>query len=435
MAFVDACECVTNNLDLFSVPPMQKSVENGKYVDYHPINTIDNGSPIEFEIPASGDEFLDLCNSLLYVKVKVVQQNDQALGADLRVAPVNLFLHSLFNQVDISLNGTLVTTATDTYGYRSYIETLLSYGDDAKKTQLTSSLFHKDEAGKFDSTHLDGANANAGFVWRNRFIRESRSLDMIGRIHADLFFQDRYLLNEVNVKIRLIRSRDQFSLMGMAQHKVVIESAILYIRKVKLSSEMFMDIAKTLESTNAKYPIRRVICKSVTVPQNFYDLSHEKLFSGQLPNRIIVGLVRNDAFSGHVGHNPYNFNHFNLSEISVYADGQNVQNIKPLKIDFERNLFISAYNNLYTGTGRLFHDEGLAINRLEFPEGNALYAFDLSPDLTDDQKFDQLRTGSVRLQLKFSQQLAVPVTLIIYAEYQNVIEIDRNRNVMFDFSA
>jgi len=52
-------------MDLFSVPPIQKSVENGKYVDYHPINTINNGSPIEFEIPAAGKEYLDLCNSLL----------------------------------------------------------------------------------------------------------------------------------------------------------------------------------------------------------------------------------------------------------------------------------------------------------------------------------------------------------------------------------
>ena len=191
-------------------------------VNYHPINTIDNGSPIEFEIPASGRN-IDICNSLLYVKVKVVQQNNQPLGADLRVAPVNLFLHSLFSPVDVSLNGTLVTTATDTYGYRAYIETLLSYGDDAKKTQLTSSLYHKDDAGKFDSTHLDGQNANAGFVWRNGFIHKSRSLDMIGRIHADLFFQDRYILKEVNITVKLIRSRDQFSLMGMARHKVVIE--------------------------------------------------------------------------------------------------------------------------------------------------------------------------------------------------------------------
>ena len=437
MAFVQhaACECVTNSLDLFSVPPIQKSVEDGKYVDYHPINTIADGSPIEFEIPAAGEEYLDLGNSMLYVKVKVVQQNGADLPAAAQVAPVNLFLHSLFSQVDISLNGTLVTTASDTYGYRAYIETLLSYGEDAKKTHLTSSLYYKDEAEKFDSLDLDGNNANAGFVWRNQFISQSRSVDMIGRIHADLFLQDRYILNEVNVKIKLIRSRDQFSLMGMDDYKVVVEKAILYIRKVKLSSAMFMEHADALESTNAKYPVRRVICKSVTVPGNFLDVSHEKLFSGQLPNRIVIGLVRNTAFSGNRIRNPYNFEHFNLTEISVFADGQNVQNIKPLKIDFTHRQYIQAYNSLFTGTGKLFHDEGLSIDRLDFPDGYALYAFDLSPDLTDDQKFDQLRTGSVRLQLKFGLALADPINVIIYAEYQNIIEIDRNRNVFYDFSA
>jgi len=39
----------------------------------------------------------------------------------------------------------------------------------------------------------------------------------------------------------------------------------------------------------------------------------------------------------------------------------------------------------------------------------------------------------VRLALKFRQALAVTVTVIAYAEFENVIEIDRNRNVVFDF--
>jgi len=47
-------------------------------------------------------------------------------------------MHSLFWQVDISLNGTQVTATTNTYPYRAMMETLLSYGDDAKKSQLTT---------------------------------------------------------------------------------------------------------------------------------------------------------------------------------------------------------------------------------------------------------------------------------------------------------
>ena len=158
-------------------------------------------------------------------------------------------------------DGTLIMTASDTYGYRAYIEMLLSYGEDAKKSQLTSSLFYKDQSGRFEGTSLSGDQpANSGFVLRNELIKESRSVDMIGRIHADIFFQDRYIINGVNVKIKLIRSRDSFSLMGSGTvHKVVIKNAVLLIRKVKLNSSVFMAHAQTLDTTNAKCPVRRVI--------------------------------------------------------------------------------------------------------------------------------------------------------------------------------
>ena len=50
----------------------------------------------------------------MYVKAKVTKINGQDLDDDAAVGPVNLFLHSLFSQVDISLNGTLVTSSTNT---------------------------------------------------------------------------------------------------------------------------------------------------------------------------------------------------------------------------------------------------------------------------------------------------------------------------------
>jgi hypothetical protein len=44
------------------------------------------------------------------------------------------------------------------------------------------------------------------------------------------------------------------------------------------------------------------------------------------------------------------------------------------------------------------------------------------------------RQGTVRLNLKFGAALAQTVTVVAYAEFENLIEIDRNRNVVFDFS-
>ena len=61
--------------------------------------------------------------------------------------------------MDIELTGTLITSSTNTYPYRAILETLLSYGEDAKKTQLTSALYYKDDVGRMDTVTVD-ADAN-----------------------------------------------------------------------------------------------------------------------------------------------------------------------------------------------------------------------------------------------------------------------------------
>ena len=105
------------------------------------------GGPTEFLLAGSGDTYLDLANSYLqakvtssYLQAKVTKGNGTPLNPDNAVAPVNTWLHWLFSQVDVYLNGTLVTPSTNTYPYRAYIEKLLSYGSEAKETQLTSQL-------------------------------------------------------------------------------------------------------------------------------------------------------------------------------------------------------------------------------------------------------------------------------------------------------
>jgi hypothetical protein len=122
------------------------------------------------------------------------------------VGPVNNFLHSLFSQVDVSLNGVLITNSSNTYGCRAYIENLLSYGPPAKKSQLTACLYIKDEAGKMDKADLNADDKNDGLAKRATYTSLSREVDMIGRIHSHIFFQERYMLNEVTTRIKLSRS-------------------------------------------------------------------------------------------------------------------------------------------------------------------------------------------------------------------------------------
>ena len=176
---------------------------------------------------------------MLHVQVKVTRSNGDDLLLALPVGPVNNWLHSLFSQVDVYLNGTLVIPSTNTYAYRAYIETLPSYGTDAKDTQLTGQLWHKDTPTRMDAVEIDdGPAANAGFVARRANILRSRVVDMMGRLHVDLFLQDKFLINGVDVKIRVVRSKPAFALMAGGvdpDYEITIVNATLFAKKATLN--------------------------------------------------------------------------------------------------------------------------------------------------------------------------------------------------------
>ena len=59
---------------------------------------------------------------------------------------------------------------------------------------------------------------------------------MMGKLHLDLFCQDKYLLNQVVLKIKLRRSRDAFALVAdAANYKIKNKEMALYVKKVQLS--------------------------------------------------------------------------------------------------------------------------------------------------------------------------------------------------------
>ena len=147
--------CDKSEVDLFRVPPTQQSLEIGRWIDYAPLSSVENpNSAITFLI-AGTDEYIDLSKTILTVTGKVTLKDGTSKltgGGQSNVAPVNNFLHSLFRQVDVYLNGKQVTPAMGTYAYRSYIETLLNYDVSAKESQFSSALYYKDTAGQMEET-------------------------------------------------------------------------------------------------------------------------------------------------------------------------------------------------------------------------------------------------------------------------------------------
>jgi hypothetical protein len=442
MAFIHqgSYACSSPQLDLFTTPMTQTSIESGSWAEFNPTSALSDSMPIEFDISGAGMSYIDLSQTQLVVRAQLLKANGTPIDNTTHVAPCNLFLHSMFSEIDLKLNGTLITSSNNTYPYRAYIETLLSYGRDAKRSQLTSSLYYKDEGGdtgfEEGDPHAAGAT-NKGMVKRNSFFKTGAIVPMQGPIHLDLLFQDRYLPSDVGAQLRLVRSKDAFSLMSdtaNAAFRIKIHECKLLIRKVNISSSVFVAQASAFQVGNAKYPIRRVVCKSYSVGTGMRDNIHEGLFTGQIPSRIVIAMVDNQAFNGSYECNPFNFKHFDLSSIKIYVDGQPHNNIKAIDCDFENHQSLQGYLSLFAGSGKYRKDEGLDLDREEYERGFTLFAYDLSPDLTEDGYFNLIKEGSIRVELKFAQALPNTINVIAYAEFESIIEINREKQVLIDYA-
>jgi hypothetical protein len=91
--------------------------------------------------------------------------------------------------------------------------------------------------------------------------------------------------------------------------------------------------------------------------------------------------------------------------------------------------------SVFIGSNKVNRDVGSFITRTDYPNGYALCAYDLTPDLTANDRFNLSKQGIVCLLLKFAAALTRAVTVVAYAEFENIIEIDRSRNIIYDFSS
>lgn len=428
-----SAEALRTELDLWTIPPTQTVLEGGQWTPYKPINSIEQSNTIQFCVPGTGHEYIDPAHTLLYIKCKIVNADGKDItDADKSDATiVNYALNSAFSQVDVEANQTLISQSAMTYPYRSIFESVINYDTPAKQSHMAMRGFYKDTAGHMDDLGKD----NKGLEKRREITKNSKVFELMGPIHADFFNQDRFLLNNVELRIKLIRSQNAFVLMSSKQtEKLLILDATLLVRKVRLSPSVLLAHAAALEEAPAKYPLTRVDLKTFTITNGLQDKTIPNLHLGQIPKRIIIGLVTNQAFNGNYKLNPFNFQHFNLNYLSLYVDSQQIP-AQPLTPDFGQNLYVESYNTLFSGTGIHWKDEGNDITYADYPKGYTLYAFDISQDLSANESHWNLQKhGTVRLELRFAAPLPNAVNCIVFSEFNNLIEIDKNRSVVVDYN-
>ena len=197
------------------------------------------------------------------------------------------------------------------------------------------------------------------------------------------------------------------------------------IRRVKVSPATMLQHIKMLETTTAKYPLKQVVVAAHNVPFNAQSARITDVVKGDLPNRIIVGFVKTEAYDGSFELNPFRFENFGVSTIKLKYGSWSIPFAEGIKVDYENHRYSQGFDSLFKCLGYT----GTHIDYADYEDGYALYAFDLSPDPCSSDHFNIARDGSMDIELTFAN---VPkntsVTAIVYSEFDKVMEINKKRN-------
>ena len=198
----------------------------------------------------------------------------------------------------------------------------------------------------------------------------------------------------------------------------------MFARKATLNPTVQMAHIKALDKGTAKYPLRSVDCKVYSIPTGAMSHTHENLFLGTLPKRLVLCCIDNDAYNGSYAKNPFHAKHNNVNFLAVYVDGRQVPS-KPLQPNFDENRFIRSCLNLFTSIGKVSQNEGNGLTRDDFRDGYTFFGFDLTPDACDGSCFHLVQKGNLRIEMHFAAALQQTINVVVYAEFESVLKSTR----------
>ena len=426
-----AVEVMMSEFDYFKPEAVQNNVNKWFMREFTPLAALTHGSQIEFAVPGSNELTMDLSKSYIIVRAQITKADDTAPLAAAEVGPVNLTLHSMFSNVDIELGGKMISDPNGLYPYRAYIETLLSYNKEAQETQLQSEMWYKDTAGKMDAKKCVAETTNKGLSDRATVFTTGTEVEMLGRLHADIFHQNRSLPSNLSLKVKLTPSKDKFVIIcdGGELYKMVIKDARLFIHTFELTKALALAQEEAIATANFRYPIHRVTMKHLTIPANQSSALHDNIYLGDLPDRLVVGFIADADMAGAYATNPFNFKHHKVNYLALTVNGEMFPS-KPYQPDFTTGRYIREYMGLADGMGTLFSSKPISIPRAEYAQGYTFFVFDLTADHAASNSASLPKKGSIRLEVKFAANTGETVNVLLYGEFRSIIEIDKYRNVI-----
>jgi hypothetical protein len=127
----------------------------------------------------------------------------------------------------------------------------------------------------------------------------------------------------------------------------------------------------------------------------------DNAFLGQIPEWILIAMVKNTAFVGSANTNPFHFRHFDMTNFVLYVSGFQHPS-EPLTMGSSSPFGATrAYESMFSSTGKHHDDRAHMITPEMFTKGFYVLGFDLTPDReADEEHTSPPRQGNVPIEAR-----------------------------------
>lgn len=295
---------------------------------------INDGGVLAFRLPPDPDRFTDLNTIILRLEVNVTDADGADVAADKIVCLDSGGIHSIFSSCDVRFNEEVVSTMT-AYPYTAALSRYLGCAANIRDGVMDTL------DGTYNPIHsysIVGTSEAIKAVYQALKPRVTNSV-LIGRIYSDVLTSSRqYLPPSMSLGIDLRRAPDHFSLISTAaadRYKLIIKTASIFVRRLKLRSSMIPRVMDTLKRGGG-ITFNRLETRIMAVTRGIQLFRWNNcLNSAPLPNRIYVGFISQSSFHGNISRLSTYFEPLNLASLNLKLNGRDLL-VDPIRTHFEK---------------------------------------------------------------------------------------------------
>lgn len=277
-------------------------------------------NPVTFQVDPQED-FIDLTESYFEVEVVAKKSSGTNLSAGDIMALANNLAHSIFKQINVRLNGTLISPQTDTYHYKAFIIAALNHDRDDGKTILVPEGWYNSldvpddgDADEYTANMLNPAHADyAALSDEKKALVNSRvqffdvmRVTLKLRPYLEVFHLSKLLIPGVQIQIDIYFNAhscvDHSEARGRHPETERTEVNVKPIlAQVRVAPSIYQEIISDRKSRKVvTYPTARGEIRTYSLPRDNRHFECSNSFLNQLPNCLLGFLIEQAAFNADI---------------------------------------------------------------------------------------------------------------------------------------